>query len=332
MSLRKNQRLWSITTSSRINLFFLLVHLALPSVSHAFLVDKVAGIVNSDVVLLSEVERFRKTVGLRKELDPLFGFTGDIGDPKTVKDEKILDFLIQERLVGQTFKKSDNEVETEITTVQNNIHFTREQLKDYLKSQGYSLEEYFELMRVALQKRDLLDREIRNRVTISDEDVRNYFYNVTAKNEAIPLEYSIQLITIENKNYKDSKAALHAAQDALRSIKHGEPFVEVAKRLQIDASGPPIDLGYLASDQLKEPIKSIARKLQIGEMSDVVKASDGYFIVKLSDARSTESQKFIELKEQIREQLAKEEYRKQLTLWAERARNNAYVRTNSLHI
>lgn len=300
-----------------------------PPQAHAFQVDKIAAIVNNDVVLNSDVDRFERTVSLRRELDPLFGFSEGVSGGKPSR-QQVLEFLVQEKLIGQQFKVTDTEVEQEIQSVQRNNRLTREDLIGFLRSKGFEYDEYFELMRVGLQKRALLDREIRSRVNISDEDVRNYFYNLAMKNASIPLEYSIQMIVVGFRSYKTTTAAQQAAQEALRSIRQGESFAEVAKRASDDPSGPAGgELGYLPGEQIAEPLRGAVRKLQIGNVSDLIKTPAGFLIVKLVDARSTESRKFTEMKEGIREQLAKEEYKKQLFLWAERARNNAYVHFNT---
>lgn len=296
--------------------------------AHAVLVDKIAAVVNNEVILQSDIERFERTVSLRKELDPLFGFSADIEGAKASRSN-ILDFLIQEKLITQSFKNSDADVEQEVQGVQKSNNLDREQLVEFLKGKGFDFNEYFELMRVGLAKRTLLDREIRTRVNVSDDDVRNYFLNNVAKKSNLPLEYSIQIIAINNSSFKTQQNAQAAAESALRELRQGEPFAEVARRVSDDPSSQNGgDIGYFASDALAEPLKSAVRKLQIGSTSDVLKTPAGWMIVKLVDARSTESEALKQQKEQIREELAKEEYKKQLTIWAERSRNNAYVKIN----
>lgn len=296
--------------------------------AQAALIDKIGAVVNNEVVLLSDVEKFERNLDLRRELDPLFGINEDMarGNPSRAK---ILDFLIQERLVTQSFKIADQDVETEIQSVQRTNNLSRDQLVEFLKQKNFDFTSYFELMRVGLAKRNLLDREIRTRVNISDDDVKNYYYNMAVKNASIPLEYSIQLIVVSLDSYKTPQAAREAADRALRSLKQGEGFAEVAKRFSDDPSaGNGGELGYFSQEQLAEPLKSAVRKLQIQQTSDVLSAKDAFMVVKLLDARSTESDGLIRAKEQIREQLAKEEYKKQLVIWAERARNNAYIHLN----
>ena len=305
----------------------LLLPLAVPA--QATLIDKITGVVNGDVILLSDVERFERTITLRKELDPLFGFSEELEGAKATR-EKILDFLIQEKLITQNFKIADSEVEQEIQGVQHSNNLDREQLLEFLKTKGFTFPEYFELMRVGLAKRNLLDREIRTRVNVSDDDVRNYFYNNAMKTSKVPLEYSLQLIVISPKTFKTPVAAQDAAETALRAIKQGEPFADVAKRVSDDPSAQSGgEIGFFSAETLAEPLRSAVRGLQIGNMSEVLKGPNGYMIVKLIDARSTESEKLKAEKEQIREKLAKEEYKKQLFLWAERARNTSYVHINN---
>ncbi len=299
-----------------------------PAAARAALVDKIAAIVNADVILSSDIDRFERTISLRRELDPLFGFSAEMEDGKPTRAQ-ILEFLVQERLIGAAFKVADPEVEQEIQTVQRNNRLTKDDLSEFLKSKGFNYEQYFELMRVGLQKRNLLDREIRSRVNISDDDVRNYYYNQIAKTASTPVEYSISLISINFKTHKSSRAAEQAAEDALKSIRQGEAFADVARRVSDDASASSGgDLGYLHSEQLAEPLKTSVKRLRIGALSDLIRTPAGFMIVKLADIRSAENQKLVEMKEQIREQLAKEEYKKQLFLWAERARNGAYVHVN----
>lgn len=296
--------------------------------ARAVQIDKISAVVNSDVILLSDVERFERTVTLRKELDPLFGFSQELEGDKANR-QKILEFLVQEKLVTQNFKISDAEVETEVQSVQRNNSLDREQLIAFLKNKGFEFNEYFELMRIGLAKRTLLDKEIRTRVNVSDDDVRNYYVNNVAKKSNIPLEYSLQLISISQASYKTPRAAEETAHAALRDIQQGEPFAEVARRVSDDPSAHNGgELGYFATEALAEPLRSAVRSLQIGSISDVLKGPKGFMIVKLIDARSTESEAFKAQKEQLREELAKEEYKKQLVIWAERARNESYIHIN----
>jgi peptidyl-prolyl cis-trans isomerase SurA len=296
--------------------------------AHALLVDKIAAIVNNEVILQSDIDRFDRTFDLRQQLDPFFGISEDFQKGKPSR-AKILDFLILERLIMQGYKVPDADVEQEIASVERDKSLDRTQVEGFLKSKGFNYNDYFELMRISLSKRNVLDREIRSRVNITDDDVRNYYFNKAEKDAKIPVEYSLQLILIASSSYKNQKAAQDTADRALRDIRQGESFADVARRVSDDPSAQNGgELGYIGADQLAEPLRSTARALQIGTVSNVIKTPNGFMIVKLIDMKSSESNEFQKVKEELRREMATKEYQKQIFIWAERARNDAYVHIN----
>lgn len=299
------------------------------SLAHAVVIDRIVATVNNDVILDSDVSKFTRTMKLREQLDPVLGF--DTSLPKSPSRKDILQFLIQERLLVQSFKVPDSEVEQEIQSVIKSAGVsTREDLDAFLKKQGFTPSEYNELMAIGLAKRSYIDRELRQRINISNEDVRNEAYKSALKTSAKPLQYKIQIIVIDPSKYDTPKDAQDKAQQALRSIRQGEPFDEVARRVSDAPSkenGGLID-EYFTSQTLQAPLPEVVKKLQIGGVSEVLKTSNGYVIAKLVDAKTSESSESSPEMEAIRQRLAKVEYNKQLYLWTDRARNNAYVKIN----
>lgn len=290
-------------------------------------IDRLEASVNSSLVTLSDVHDFRRTLRLRAQLDPLFAGTSLAARGNQIRDREIVDFLVPEKLIAQQFAVSDSEVEQEINLIQNNNRITRSTLVNALKDQGFTFDDYFELIRMSASKRNLIDREIRTKVTISDDDVKNHFYNHYARNLSGSFAYRVQIITISPSSYKTPTAAKEAAQSALQSIRSGESFEEVARRLSDHptASGGG-DLGTLPEDQFAPVIREQLKKLQIGEVSEIFGSpKTGYFIVKLVDKQNNEMDQFKKVKEEIRNQLAAAEYQHQISLWIERQRQTAFI-------
>ncbi len=65
-------------------------------------------------------------------------------------------------------------------------------------------------------------------------------------------------------------------------LKQGEKFGELAKELSIDSGSAKRDgnLGYFGRGAMVKPFEEAAFKLQIGEVSDLVKSEFGYHIIK----------------------------------------------------
>ncbi len=292
------------------------------------LIDRLEAAVNSQLVLLSDVEQFRKTLKLRSQLDPIFAGTTIAQKGAAASADEIVNFLIDEKLIAQAFPVTDAEVEQEINSIQSNNHIDRTQLRAALAEQGFTFDEYFDLIRVSASKRNLIDRDIRTKVSISDEDVKNYFYTHYSPSESGNRAYTLRLIFISPRTYKTSEATRDAAQNALKAVKEGETFDEVAKRVSDDASASAGgDLGTLKEDQMSPLIREHIKGLKIGEVSPIFGDSKhGYYIVKLVDVKTEESDRFQKVRDEIRGQLTATEYQHQIQLWLQRQRQTAYIR------
>lgn len=291
-------------------------------------VDRLEASVNSSLILLSDVAQFRDALKLRSQVDPLFAGTSLAANGATAKVADIVSFLINEKLIAQQFPIKDEEVEQEINSIQTANHTTRSGLVALLKDQGFSFEDYRELMRMSAAKRNLIDRDIRTKVTISEDDVKNYFYNHPSSASVRPVAYHLQLITVTIQNYKSFTAARETAQRAHEQLKNGESFEEIAKRFSDnESSSSGGDLGVLTDDLISPIIKEQLKKLHIGQVSDVFggQAAGVFYIIKLVDLKSSESEHYDKMKDEIRNQLTATEYQHQITLWLERQRQSAFI-------
>ncbi len=295
--------------------------------SSAFVIDRVEASVNSGLVLLSDVRGFRGSLSLRQQLDPLFAETHLASLGTSAKDTDIIEFLIDERLVAQAFPVTDTEAEAQINQIQSNNHIDRTQLKAAITEQGFTFDEYFELIRISSSKRNLIDRDIRTKVTISDDDVKNQYYNQYSKSQPGANSYRIQMITVTVKNFKSSAAAKEVIDRSFAAVQAGEAFDDVAKRM---SDGPTAssggDLGMLPEDQLNTNIKEQLKNLKIGQVSPVFGSPQTSFnLIRLVDIKSNDDERFQKMKEPIRNQLIAAEYQHQIGLWLERHRQSSFI-------
>lgn len=290
-------------------------------------IDKLEASVNASLVLLSDIRKFRKTLSLRTQLDPLFAGTTLASKGANATNQEIVEFLINERLISLQFPISDSEVEQEINSIQANNRIDRATLRRALQEQGFRFEEYFDLIKVSTSKRNLIERDIRTKVSISEDDVKNYFYNHYARDSSTPMTYQVRIITVSPQNYKSAQAAQETAQKAHRELLKGTQFEEVARTYSDDpSSSAGGDLGVLSEDQMSSQIKDELKKLKIGKHSSVLgNAERGFFILKLEDVKSGGTERFEKMKDEIRNQLIASEYQHQIALWLDRQRQTAFI-------
>lgn len=298
-----------------------------PLTHASILIERLEASANSALILKSDVEKFRKTVRLRTQLDPLFTDTPLAQRGEKASESEIVDFLVDEKIIFQMFPVTDAEVEQEISSIQANNQIDRDQLRSALKEQGFTFEEYYELIRIGTSKRNLIDREIRSRVTISDDDIKNYFYNHYSKRTGVPMTYRIKIVSLSPTSYKSPSDLRRVAEAAYQSVKSGEPFEEVAKRVSDDPSAAQGgDFGFVDESQMAPIIRSAVTALQLGQVSPLIgDQKSGFFIIKLVDKKSGEDDYYQKMKEEIRANLSTKEYQAQINLWLAKQRQSASI-------
>ncbi len=286
---------------------------------YSAVIERLEATVNNQTVLKSDLQGFRKTIPLRGQLDPLFGGTPLATEGARASDSAILEFLIDERIILQQFPMTDADVEQEINSIQANNRITREQLRSAIAEQGFNFADYFQLIRIGAAKRNLIDREIRTKVSVSDDDIRNYYYNTYAKGKPAPQAYQVEIVT--NKNRTKVERAFH-------ELKNGAPFSEIAKKYSDDATAETGgELGVLTEEQMNKGIHSELKKLKVGETSGILgNEKTRFFFLRLAAIRAADDQRMKAATDQIRTQLASSEYQRQLQLWLERQRQTAFIR------
>jgi peptidyl-prolyl cis-trans isomerase SurA len=290
------------------------------------LIDRLEASVNSSAILLSDVRRFRESAPLRAKLDPLFASSPVADHVDRATDSEIVNLLIQDRLILLSFPVTDAEVEQEINSIQSNQRISRERLREEIRRSGFRFDEYFELIRLSTAKRNLIDREIRSKVTITDDDVKNAFYNRVSKSGGAPMSYRVKVISFSRSNYKTAKALQETAERAMVALKSGDSFEDVARRFGDDTAEGGMDLGPLTEEQMSPSIRNEVKKLKVGGISPVFgDSASRLFLLKVVDASSGEDGRLASMREEIRNQLAAVEYQRQIELWLERQERQAFI-------
>ena len=114
--------------------------------ARAELVDRVAAVVNNDVITLSEVEK-----RAAPELARIDQETGgaERGQKRAAAMKRILDTMIDEKLVDNELKElkvtiGDKEVDAAIDEVKKSYNLNDEQLQQAVAREGYTVAEYRE--------------------------------------------------------------------------------------------------------------------------------------------------------------------------------------------
>ena len=296
--------------------------------ARAELIEGVDAIVNKKAIFKSDVDKFRVLFPLRLKVDPLFSNDPISKNPK-LTDEEIVNFLIDEEIIVEKFPVTDSDVEQEITGIQSNLHIDREALRAAILREGFKFEEYFSLMRVSLSKRQLIDREIRNKAAVSDDDLKAEYNREQAGSKNFHGSFHLFLIKFPKKSYKTAALAKDEATKTLEAIRKDKTIEEMSKKLSDEGSPTQGgDMGFLSYGEMSESLQKEVRKLGPNGVSDIADDGDSYIIVKVGDIKSELDEGFEKQKDSLRGKLMEGEFHHQIKLWLELQRSSNYIKIN----
>jgi len=244
-------------------------------------------------------EEYKKNLQIRKNLSKEEFGKDDLS--KLDIKEEILNELILETLISQEAEKrnisiSDEEIEKEIDKNTEEVG-GEEKLREELEDSGISFDYYKEF----IKKQYLFNKykqTIFNEIDISNKKAEKYFEK---NKEDLIITRASQIVVDDEKN----------GLDILDKLEDGEKFEDLAVEKSLDSSSAVKggDLGYFSKEMIKnKELEDIIFKLQVGEISELVKIEDEYYIIYLQDRKD----KFEDLKDEVIILLKEEEYTKHI--------------------
>ncbi|MBF5043356.1 MULTISPECIES: peptidylprolyl isomerase [Myxococcaceae] len=298
----------------------------------AEVVDRVAAVVNQDIITLSEVE-----LRAGPELEKL----GAVRDPKKRGEERqkllkrVTDQLIGEKLMEKEVKEmglstTDKELDQAIDDVlqQNNLK-SREELEERIRSEGLSMQEYREMLSGQMSRMKLVQLKVQPRIKLSEADLRSEYAQYT-RNERGDAEVHCRHILVQvPKNASPEqveaahKRALAIAAEARRP---GMDFEALARaRSEGPSAADGGDLGFFRRGQMVPAFDRVAFGLKEGEVSDPVRTDFGWHVIKVEERRAIDVPKFEDVKEQLAEKLRREKTEKFVEQYVQELRQKAVV-------
>jgi peptidyl-prolyl cis-trans isomerase SurA len=288
--------------------FFLLVGFFLflygpISLSEA-VVDRVVAVVNQEIITLSEVEKW---------IDPL-------KDEIVTKDRlerreqvleicrKVLERLIEEKLIDQEVKKSgvkvpSKEVEATLEEVKRRNAATQEDLEKALAADGLTLEAYKKQIEKGLQRQKLINWSVKVETKVGEKEFREFYQKNLDRyrtNESYRPSH-ILFVVPKGATPEEIREIRKKCQAVLEKIKGGGDFGEMALLYSEDASNKDRgDLGYFKKGELLPAFQREALRLKIGEVSEIVRTEFGFHIIKLLDRKGMDPLPFEEVQEKVK--------------------------------
>ncbi len=250
-------------------------------------IDRIVVIVNDDVITESELnQRLRET---RKQLElEKINTPPDAALKKQLLERMVLEHL-QLQLATQTgIRIGDADVDRAFETVARRNNLGADEFRKALMQKGMDVTAYRNQLREQLTIQQLLEREINNRVNVTDTEVTNFLENSQGR-AGMDVSYQLSHILIgipESASPEAIQAARKRAEDIHRQLTQGANFEQTAVSHSQGADAlKGGNLGWKKAGELPELFMGALQNMAAGDISEVIRSPNGFHILKLNNRR-----------------------------------------------
>ncbi len=142
----------------------------------------------------------------------------------------------------------------------------------------------------------LIKNEVEDNIKVTDAEMRQFYGANKEQFKSSALWRASHILVASEKD----------AKDMLDSLSKGASFEELARTHSMDATASRGgDIGYFRIGQLVPDFEKTCLKLNVGEISDILRTQFGYHIIKLTDKKEPVVQNYEKVRGEIEEELKK---------------------------
>jgi peptidyl-prolyl cis-trans isomerase SurA len=313
---------------------FLIVFLLIPAASSGKVFDQVAGVVDGEVITLSDLDAAMPQYGKAYLPDTENPLDKEIRLRQVRK--QVLEMLVEERLLQRVanrygIKVEDGEIETLLTKMKQEGQMDDAELAKQLKENGFTVEGYHHFLAAQVRRARIIDALIKPDISMSEPKLREY-YQAHYDSYQVPEVRVSQIVIMvpEKAKPKDWETAKKRIGKALEKIKKGATFEETAALYSDDKASAATggDIGFFNRGEMVPELEREVFKMDVGAVSNVIRSAQGFYLLKVTEKRGGSTPPFDEIKNRVMEDYYREEVTKRYTKWLSdlKARSNVEIK------
>lgn len=247
-------------------------------------VDRIIAVVNDEAITAFELRARLATVERQ-----LRGQNVQLPS-RDVIEKQLLERMITDRVQLQFAKEtglriSDIELDGAIRRIAEGNRLSLQEFRAALERDGIPWTKFREEIREEIVLSRLRDREVESRIVVSDGEIDNYLANPEQGGNMANIEVQTAhiVLRVPEQASPDQLMRIGArAQAALEQIRRGENFAKVAASYSDAADGlSGGDMGTRPLDRLPALYADAVKKLNPGDVSEILRSPAGFHIIKL---------------------------------------------------
>ena len=255
--------------------------------SPVVLVDRIVAVVNSEVITSGEVAQRVKSVTqqLRQQGTQL--------PPADLLQKQVLERMIMDRLQLQLARETalrvdDLLLDRTVARVAEGNKMSLAQFRQVLERDGIQFDKFREEIRNEILLSRLREREVDNRIVITDNEI-DYFLSQQSASPSAATDFNLSHIVLrlpDQASPEEVNRQRARAEQVLAQLREGADF----SKLAVGFSDAPDALqggamGWRARDRLPDLYAQALDGLKPGEVSGIIRSPAGLHLLKLTERR-----------------------------------------------
>jgi peptidyl-prolyl cis-trans isomerase SurA len=301
--------------------------------ANAKTVEEIIARVNNEIITRSELDKARVAAEEDAKQECQGKCTpeqlrADIED----RQKNTLRDLIDQSLLVQRGKDMGVNVEPELIKrldqlrQQNKID-SMEDLEKAVTAQGSNWEDFKNNIRTGLLTQRVIGSEVGSHITIGKEEIAKY-YEEHKKEFVRPEQVALREIEINTEGKKDTELPdlKKKAETALKRVKDGEDFGEIAKRFSDSTTSKQGGfLGVYKRGELSKELEAIVFKMKKNELTDVMDTKQGYLVLQVLERYEAGEQPLTKVETEIMDHLYSQRMEPAMRQYLKTLREQSYV-------
>jgi peptidyl-prolyl cis-trans isomerase SurA len=248
------------------------------------------------------------------------------GEGEQVAPDEALEALITQKLLEKEIKAQgisarDEDVDRYMQEVQGRSGLDEAAFREALKQRGMTLESYKSKVKDEIERAQLVNKEIRQRVNVSSAEIKRY-YEAHLSDYATGEKVKVRAIFLRVEDPGDAEAMARARAQAMElraNARSSKAFQALAKE---HSEGPGAEqggeIGTFARGEMESRLEEVAFALKEGEVSEPIETGTGVTLLFVEERVGGSHRPLDEVSPEIREALYNEALQQRFQDWLSR--------------
>ena len=275
-------------------------------------VDRIIAVVNQDTITQSEADVYLSIISLQLSQQ----YKGrELDERMKEEKEQLISKMVEDKIILQEAKRKGYQARLERVKeriAQMKSAFASEtDFENSLKQKGLTVKDMEDKVADQMIMREVVEREVRDKIVVSPDEVTKFYEKNKSELFNLTETRTIETLYIENE------AMLANLSEA---VKNGMDFQEAAKLYKSAYARDTI-----SKEQIRPELQEGFSGLKALEISDPIKAGNGYYIFKIIEILPPKTQSLAEVHNRIYSYLSEEKFAVAMLEWIEGLKEKAYI-------